>query len=196
MTTRLAGARHALPAVQPRQQPRRRPLRRWQPGEPRRLPHRLLLARGARDASASSTSSAPTSSSRPARRRSRTRRGARTEQRETNDLPTLPPARRRPPAGRQAARADGPGRNYLIQHSAGSGKTNSISWLSHRLASLHTAADREGLRLRRRHHRPARPRPPAAGRHLPDRARPGRGEGHRRGLATARTGARRRERGS
>ncbi|MGC7810703.1 type I restriction endonuclease subunit R [Bacillus paranthracis] len=29
------------------------------------------------------------------------------------------------------------GRNYLIQHSAGSGKTNSISWLSHRLAKLH-----------------------------------------------------------
>ena len=40
-----------------------------------------------------------------------------------------------------AARAEGPGRNYLIQHSAGSGKTNSISWLSHRLASLHDAAD-------------------------------------------------------
>ncbi len=37
------------------------------------------------------------------------------------------------------ARADGPGNNYLIQHSAGSGKTNSISWLSHRLASLHDA---------------------------------------------------------
>ena len=36
---------------------------------------------------------------------------------------------------------DGPGRNYLIQHSAGSGKTNSISWLSHRLASLHDAND-------------------------------------------------------
>ena len=30
------------------------------------------------------------------------------------------------------------GNNYLIQHSAGSGKTNSISWLSHRLSSLHT----------------------------------------------------------
>ncbi|KRN88684.1 type I restriction endonuclease subunit R [Ligilactobacillus ceti] len=28
-------------------------------------------------------------------------------------------------------------RNYLIQHSAGSGKTNSIAWLSHRLATLH-----------------------------------------------------------
>ena len=27
--------------------------------------------------------------------------------------------------------------NYLIQHSAGSGKTNSITWLAHRLASLH-----------------------------------------------------------
>ena len=27
--------------------------------------------------------------------------------------------------------------NYLLQHSAGSGKTNEIAWLSHRLASLH-----------------------------------------------------------
>lgn len=27
--------------------------------------------------------------------------------------------------------------NYLVQHSAGSGKTNSIAWLAHRLASLH-----------------------------------------------------------
>lgn len=36
---------------------------------------------------------------------------------------------------------EGTGRNYLIQHSAGSGKTNSISWLSHRLASLHDAED-------------------------------------------------------
>jgi type I restriction enzyme R subunit len=40
-----------------------------------------------------------------------------------------------------AARTEGPGRNYLIQHSAGSGKTNSISWLAHRLASLHNAHD-------------------------------------------------------
>lgn len=36
---------------------------------------------------------------------------------------------------------EGPSNNYLIQHSAGSGKTNSISWLSHRLASLHDAQD-------------------------------------------------------
>jgi type I restriction enzyme R subunit len=40
-----------------------------------------------------------------------------------------------------SARNEGPSHNYLIQHSAGSGKTNSISWLSHRLASLHTATD-------------------------------------------------------
>lgn len=31
----------------------------------------------------------------------------------------------------------GSGNRYLIQHSAGSGKTNSITWLAHRLASLH-----------------------------------------------------------
>lgn len=33
--------------------------------------------------------------------------------------------------------ATGSSQNYLIQHSAGSGKTNSIAWLAHRLASLH-----------------------------------------------------------
>lgn len=35
----------------------------------------------------------------------------------------------------------GVGQNYLIQHSAGSGKTNSISWLAHRLAKLHDEVD-------------------------------------------------------
>ena len=39
------------------------------------------------------------------------------------------------------AKANGAGRNYLIQHSAGSGKSNSIAWLSHRLASLHDNHD-------------------------------------------------------
>lgn len=39
------------------------------------------------------------------------------------------------------AGAHGSGRNYLIQHSAGSGKSNSIAWLAHRLASLHDAND-------------------------------------------------------
>ncbi|MBQ4478798.1 MAG: type I restriction endonuclease subunit R [Bacteroidales bacterium] len=35
------------------------------------------------------------------------------------------------------------GRNYLIQHSAGSGKSNSIAWLTYRLASLHDYEDKE-----------------------------------------------------
>ncbi|MDD4625000.1 MAG: DEAD/DEAH box helicase family protein, partial [Candidatus Pacebacteria bacterium] len=35
------------------------------------------------------------------------------------------------------AREYGVGRQYLIQHSAGSGKTKTISWLAHRLSSLH-----------------------------------------------------------
>lgn len=35
----------------------------------------------------------------------------------------------------------GAGNNYLIQHSAGSGKSNTIAWLAHRLSSLHTPAD-------------------------------------------------------
>lgn len=35
----------------------------------------------------------------------------------------------------------GVGQNYLIQHSAGSGKTNSISWLAHRLAKVHDEED-------------------------------------------------------
>lgn len=32
---------------------------------------------------------------------------------------------------------NGAGHNYLIQHSAGSGKSNSIAWLAHRLSGLH-----------------------------------------------------------
>jgi type I restriction enzyme R subunit len=36
-----------------------------------------------------------------------------------------------------AARTEGPGNNYLVEHSAGSGKSNTIGWLAHRLASLH-----------------------------------------------------------
>lgn len=39
------------------------------------------------------------------------------------------------------AREKGAGVNYLVQHSAGSGKSNSIAWLAHRLASLHDDKD-------------------------------------------------------
>jgi type I restriction enzyme, R subunit len=43
-----------------------------------------------------------------------------------------------------AAKDEGPGQKYLIQHSAGSGKSNSIAWSAHQLSSIHTA---EGNKL-------------------------------------------------
>ncbi len=39
------------------------------------------------------------------------------------------------------AKETGPGKNYLIQHSAGSGKSNSIAWLAYRLSGLHNTLD-------------------------------------------------------
>jgi type I restriction enzyme, R subunit len=40
------------------------------------------------------------------------------------------------------ARANGAGRNYLIQHSAGSGKSNTIAWVAHQIINLHDDADK------------------------------------------------------
>ncbi|MBI2382762.1 MAG: type I restriction endonuclease subunit R [Gammaproteobacteria bacterium] len=42
-----------------------------------------------------------------------------------------------------AVTREGPGQKYLIQHSAGSGKTNSIAWSAHFLADLHDAEHRK-----------------------------------------------------
>jgi len=42
------------------------------------------------------------------------------------------------------ARTEGPGHKYLVQHSAGSGKSNSIAWTAHQLSSLH---DNQGHKL-------------------------------------------------
>jgi len=39
------------------------------------------------------------------------------------------------------AQANGAGRSYLVQHSAGSGKSNTIAWLSHRLSNLFDSAN-------------------------------------------------------
>ena len=39
------------------------------------------------------------------------------------------------------AQGNGAGHNYLIQHSAGSGKSNTIAWLSHRLSNLFDAGN-------------------------------------------------------
>lgn len=40
-----------------------------------------------------------------------------------------------------AAAEEGTGHNYLVEHSAGSGKSNTIGWLAHRLSNLHDSAD-------------------------------------------------------
>ena len=41
------------------------------------------------------------------------------------------------------AKTSGTGKNYLVQHSAGSGKSNSIAWLAYRLSSLYDANDKK-----------------------------------------------------
>lgn len=40
------------------------------------------------------------------------------------------------------AQVNGSGKNYLIQHSAGSGKSNTIAWIAHRLAELHDSSNK------------------------------------------------------
>mgnify|MGYP000692876000 CR=1 FL=1 len=45
-----------------------------------------------------------------------------------------------------AIEVEGTGEKYLIQHSAGSGKSNSIAWLSHQLASKHYNSDHPELK--------------------------------------------------
>ena len=41
------------------------------------------------------------------------------------------------------AAAEGVGQSYLIQHSAGSGKSNTIAWTAHRMSNLHTTVDKK-----------------------------------------------------
>ncbi|MDZ7852026.1 MAG: type I restriction endonuclease [Halomonas sp.] len=50
------------------------------------------------------------------------------------DLPALPPVGRGQPPGAGHRAPKGPGQRYLVQHSAGSGKSNSIAWVAHQLA--------------------------------------------------------------
>jgi type I restriction enzyme R subunit len=42
-----------------------------------------------------------------------------------------------------AVKAEGSGKNYLFQHSAGSGKSNTIGWSAHQLSTLHDASDKK-----------------------------------------------------
>ena len=98
----------------------------------------------------------------------------------------------------------GPGHSYLLQHSAGSGKSNSIAWLAHRLADLHTPSDagllaplrggrragsgHQGVRQGRRHHRPQGAGPAAAGHHQRPGPRARGAPAHRRRLPAAARG--------
>lgn len=43
----------------------------------------------------------------------------------------------------EAITEEGPGQRYLIEHSAGSGKTNTIAWTAHRLARLHDQSNQK-----------------------------------------------------
>ncbi len=73
-------------------------------------------------------------------RQIKTDKGVRTIRKETMTFPRyhqLDAVRRL----MEHAQVHGSGHNYLVQHSAGSGKSNSIAWLAHRLASLHDAND-------------------------------------------------------
>jgi len=75
-------------------------------------------------------------------RQVKTNKGARTVRKETMIFPRY----HQLDAVRKLighARSHGSGHNYLVQHSAGSGKSNSIAWLAHRLASLHDAEDQK-----------------------------------------------------
>ena len=60
-------------------------------------------------------------------------RGVRTVRKETMIFPRYHQLDAVQKARRRTLRAHGSGRNYLVQHSAGSGKSNSIAWLAHRL---------------------------------------------------------------
>lgn len=102
------------------------------------------------------------------------------------------------------AATHGAGTNYLVMHSAGSGKSNTIAWVAHRLSSLHTPGDPElidpaaagrarpeqaRIRQGRSYHRSACAGCPTTGHHRPVRARLRGGAAHRRGLRSVGPGA-------
>ena len=134
VTTQLAGAEDALPALQPGQVRRRRQPARA--AHAQGLRHRLPLGGdlGARQRARPRAPVHP-------RGRGGGREGPEDRQ-ALPDLPALPAARLRAQARGRRARDAGAGQRYLIQHSAGSGKSFTIAWLAHQLSTLHDADDR------------------------------------------------------
>ncbi len=101
-----------------------------------RAMRRRISGRKPGRATACSTSCASSST----RSRRRTRRAARPASASSSSRATSSStAVRRLVAD---ARAHGAGQRYLIQHSAGSGKSFTIAWLAHQLSTLHDADDR------------------------------------------------------
>ena len=58
-----------------------------------------------------------------------------------HDFPALPATGRGDEADATRPRSNGLGQNYLVQHSAGSGKSNTIGWTAHQLINLHDDTD-------------------------------------------------------
>ena len=83
------------------------------------------------------------------------------------DLPPLPSVRRRAQADSGCPRARAPVSRYLIEHSAGSGKTETISWTAHDLARLRRADGEQDVLERHRGHRQAVAGPEHQEDHLP-----------------------------
>ena len=128
---------HALPPLQPRQPPKRGAMRRGQPAAHLGGSHRLFLARSAKAQQLPHILGHFMFVE---------KKEEKTDARRIVHETMIFPRYHQLDSVRQlvaAARADGTGQNYLVQHSAGSGKTNSISWLAHRLASLHDNEDRK-----------------------------------------------------
>ena len=71
-------------------------------------------------------------------RRGRVRRRRAQDRRDDDAVPALSPVGRGPASCSRRPAQAGPGTNRLIQHSAGSGKSNTIAWAAHHLSRLHT----------------------------------------------------------
>ena len=102
-------------------------------------------------------------------------RGRRSQRRRAGavDLPALPPVGRGAASSRPTPASAGPGQNYLVQHSAGSGKSQHDRLARAPALDAARRDRREGVRQGRRDHRPGGARPAAAGDDLPVRARHG-----------------------
>ena len=124
MCTELAGQGLVVPAVQQGLQRRR-----GQPAQPGRPQDRLPLEGDAH-------AGGPDQHPRELRADRRGEGPAHGQEEAQAGLPALPPARRGAAGCWPTCAAHGAGKRYLIQHSAGSGKSNSIAWLAHQLIGL------------------------------------------------------------